>query len=153
MAQPCWAGTGLHTFVWTGPTWRISYSVPSSWKSFCRSMKLTLTVKKNSVPKYFRPRTVRFAIKGAIGKEIERLEATGVLEKVEFSQWATPIVPVPKKDGSFRLCSDYKVTINPELEVDQHLLIKEILLHWLGVSLSPSWTCHRPISSCCLMML
>ena len=77
-----------------------------------KSMKATLTL-KDSLPKFFQPRTVPFAIKDAIAKEIERLEAAGVLEKAEFSQWATHIVPVPKKDGSFRLCGDYKVTINP----------------------------------------
>ena len=27
---------------------------------------------------------------------------------MEWSEWATPIVPVPKKDGSVRLCGDYK---------------------------------------------
>ena len=39
---------------------------------------------------------VSFAIKEAIGREIDRLEDIGVLERVEFSHWATPIMPVPK---------------------------------------------------------
>ena len=29
---------------------------------------------------------------------------------------------VPKKDGPFGICRDYKVTINPLLEIDQHPL-------------------------------
>ena len=58
------------------------------------------------------------------GREIDRLEDIGVLEKVEFSRWATPIVPVPKADGTFRLCGDYKATLNAALEVDQHPLPK-----------------------------
>ena len=31
---------------------------------------------------------------------------------VPFSEWATPIVPVLKADGSVHICGDYKVTVN-----------------------------------------
>ena len=27
---------------------------------------------------------------------------------------------MPKRDGSFRICGDIKVTLNPALEIDQH---------------------------------
>ena len=83
-----------------------------------------LTVKDQSQPKLVHARPVPLAIKEAIGREIDRLEDIGVLEKVEFSQWATPIVPVPKADGTFRLCGDYKVTLNAAFEVDHHPLPK-----------------------------
>ena len=45
-----------------------------------------------------------------------------MLEKVEFLDWATPIVPVLKSDGSVRICGDYKVIINPVLDVPEHPL-------------------------------
>ena len=48
----------------------------------------------------------------------------GILEKVKHSAWGAPIVPVSKKDGRFQICGDYKVTINPMLEIDQHPLPK-----------------------------
>ena len=54
--------------------------------------------------------------------ELERLEKEGVIEKIMHSQWAAPIVPVPKGDGNLRISGDYKVTINPMLEVDQYPL-------------------------------
>ena len=72
-----------------------------------------LKLKENATPQFFKPRPVPFALKEKIAEELKRLERIGVLEKVEFSDWATPIVPVRKPDGTVRICSDYKVTANP----------------------------------------
>ena len=47
----------------------------------------------------------------------------GVIEKVRYSEWAAPIVPVIKSDNSIRICGDYEITVNSVLEVDhQHPL-------------------------------
>ncbi|GFT87225.1 uncharacterized protein K02A2.6 [Trichonephila clavipes] len=55
----------------------------------------------------FKVRTVPFALKGRVENEIDRLEKEGIIEKVDSSEWATPVVPVVKSDGSIRLCADY----------------------------------------------
>ena len=84
----------------------------------------TLHIKPDAHPRFFKPRSVPFAIKAAIDKELDELESSGIISKVTHSDWAAPIVPVPKKNGRFRICGDYKVTINQALEVDQYPLPK-----------------------------
>ena len=87
-----------------------------------QGVKAKLFVKPDSRPKFFKPRPVLHALKGAIEQELDRLETMGVIEKVRYSEWAAPIVPVVKPDNSIRVCGDYKVTVNSVLEVDQHPL-------------------------------
>ncbi|MDD9817031.1 MAG: reverse transcriptase domain-containing protein, partial [Gammaproteobacteria bacterium] len=89
-----------------------------------RPFKATLQLKSGAVPRFHRPRPVPFALKEAVGQELDRMEAAGVLESVSHSNWAAPIVPVPKKDGQIRICGDFKVTVNPVLQVDQYPLPK-----------------------------
>ncbi|XP_018407395.1 PREDICTED: uncharacterized protein K02A2.6-like [Cyphomyrmex costatus] len=58
----------------------------------------------------------------------------GILEKVEMSRWATPIVPVLKKDSGIRICGDFSVSVNPSLIVDKHPLptIEELFASMSG---------------------
>ena len=53
---------------------------------------------------------------------MDRLEQSGVIEKNTHSIWAAPIVTVSKIDGSVRICSNYKVTVNPVLKGHQYPL-------------------------------
>ena len=43
-----------------------------------------------------------------------------MIEPVQFSDWAAPVVPVVKGDGNVRLCGDYKVTVNKAAKVDHY---------------------------------
>ena len=88
------------------------------------TLPVHLSVKENCQPKFVLTRSVPFAIKDAIARDIERLQSLGIIEKVKFSRWAKPIVPVPKRDGTFCICGDFKVTLNPVLQVDQHPIPK-----------------------------
>ena len=85
-----------------------------------KSFEAKLSVQPGAVPKFFKSRSVPYSLKGAIEQDLERLENLGVIEKVQFSDWAAPVVPVQKSDGTVRLCGDYKVTINPVLNVDKY---------------------------------
>ncbi|XP_037974858.2 uncharacterized protein K02A2.6-like isoform X1 [Plutella xylostella] len=63
--------------------------------------------------------------------------ASGVIEPVESSDWATPLVIANKPDGSLRICADYKVTLNPYLAVDKYPVpkIEDLFTNLNGSSL------------------
>ena len=84
--------------------------------------KATLVVAPGATPKFRPPRPVPYALKPLVEQELDRLEKARVLERVTHSDWAAPIVTVPKRDGQVGICGDYKVTINPALDVDQYPL-------------------------------
>lgn len=81
---------------------------------------VSLKLKENTVPKFFKPRPLPFAIKEKVEKEILNLVELGVLEPIEYSEWGTPIVAVLKKNGQVRICGDYKITLNPFLRDDPY---------------------------------
>lgn len=87
-----------------------------------KDFKAKLTVKPGTKPQFRRPRQVPYALRDAVDKQLKRLEDAGVIESVPHSNWATPLVVVPKRDGGVRLCGDYKRTLNPFLETDQYPL-------------------------------
>ena len=64
-----------------------------------------LNLKQGAPPISRRAQTVSFAMKKKIGQELDRLEENGILRRVDYADWAAPIVPVVKSDGSLRICS------------------------------------------------
>ena len=81
-----------------------------------------LYLKENATPKFCKARPVPFAVQQQIEEELNRLQSQGIIEPVSHSEWATPVVPVPKKNGKLRLCGDFKVILNPVLDVDKYPL-------------------------------
>ena len=66
-----------------------------------KGFKARLTLKPDTKPQFCRPRQVPYALRDAI-------------ECIPYSEWATPLVAVPKSDGGVRLCGDYKKTLTEQ---------------------------------------
>ena len=73
-------------------------------------------------PKFFKARPVPYALRDKVDKELDHLVKEGVIQPVTHSDWAAPVVPVVKRDGSVRLCGDYKITVNKIAKFDSYPL-------------------------------
>ncbi len=82
-------------------------------------------VDKDVQPRFCKARSVPYAMRELVEKELDRLLTAGILEPVEFSEWAAPIVPVMKADkSSVRICGDYKLTVNQVSKLDKYPIPK-----------------------------
>ncbi|BHF57884.1 hypothetical protein SprV_0100083000 [Sparganum proliferum] len=71
-------------------------------------------------PRFFKARTVPYAVAPKVEEELDRLQKANSIEPVQYSEWAAPIVPVLKSDGSVRICGDYKLTINSATKLNPY---------------------------------
>ena len=80
------------------------------------------SIQVHAQPIFLKARPVPYALEEKVEQELQRLEAEGIIYKVSQSDWAAPVVLVPKKDCSLRVCGDYKMTVNKWADVDQYPL-------------------------------
>ncbi|RXN12978.1 putative protein K02A2.6-like protein [Labeo rohita] len=81
-------------------------------------------VNPEAQPRFCKPRRIPFAVKSLVEAELQRLVEEKIIEPVQFAEWAAPIVPVKKPDGSIRICGDYKLTVNRASSVEQYPIPK-----------------------------
>ena len=88
------------------------------------SSPATLYVDPFQTHRFFKARQVPYFLKNKVEFELNRLQKTGVISPVKFSEWAAPIVPVLKRDGNIRICGDYKLTVNAVSKTDPYPLLR-----------------------------
>ena len=106
-------------------------SVFSEGVGTLKGHKADLKVEEGCQPSFHKPRQVPYALRPKLEAELTRLEKDGILSKEEYSEWATPIV---KRNGSVRVCGDFKVSVNPVLFAEQYPLprIEDIFANLAG---------------------
>ena len=88
----------------------------------------------DSQTRFFKTRPVPLAIQEKVSNELDRLLKDKVIVPVTNSDWASPIVPIQKKDGSVRICGDYKLTNNKTARLEVYPLprIDELFASLVG---------------------
>ena len=74
-----------------------------------KDFKAILMLHTDVTPVLYKPHPVPYTLKKSLGSELDHLEKAGILERVTSSDWAAPVVPVPKQGRHIRVCGDYKV--------------------------------------------
>ena len=83
-----------------------------------------INVDPTATPIFYKARPVPYALREKIELDLERLERAGTIQPVQYSEWATSIVPVLKTDGTVRVCGDYKLTVNKVSKLDAYPIPK-----------------------------
>ena len=93
-----------------------------------------IKVREGSTPIFCKSYDVPFKLKDKVSEEIDRLVREGIIRQVKYSDWASPVVVVKKKDGSVRLCMDCKVSVNKVIETEHYPLpnINDLLANLPG---------------------
>ena len=84
-----------------------------------------IQIDPSTTPKFCKAKTVLYAYKALVNKELDRLLDKDILTSMQFADWVAPIVPVLKSDKqSIRICGDFKRTVNQASEVDKYPIPK-----------------------------
>lgn len=78
-----------------------------------KNVSVELNLKENAKPVFCKARVVPFALREKVDKELTDLQNKGVIYPVTESEWAAPIVVVPKPNNDVRICCDFKKSLNP----------------------------------------
>ncbi|XP_054713771.1 uncharacterized protein K02A2.6-like [Uloborus diversus] len=84
------------------------------------NFKVSLQLRDGVKPVFTRERDVPYALRERVNKELDSLEADGVISLVPASDWGSPLVVIPKPNGGVRLCVDYKCGVNERLIQSNH---------------------------------
>ncbi|XP_055836596.1 uncharacterized protein K02A2.6-like [Episyrphus balteatus] len=76
----------------------------------------SVVLKENSSPIFHAAYNVPYKLREKVEAELIKMCNDKVIEPIEYSRWASPVVVVPKTIGDIRLCVDFKVTINKFIE-------------------------------------
>ena len=103
-----------------------------------KDFELKVKFKSEAHPIFCRPRVVPFAIQDDLCRAYDAGIAGGVWQPTQFSAYGTPVVSIRKaafagKPAKLRVCGDYSITVNHQLESHRHPMpLPENLMRKLG---------------------
>eukprot|EP00731_Ephydatia_muelleri_P030921 Em0022g435a len=103
-----------------------------------KDFQLEVKFKPDAKPIFCKPRVVPFAIQEDLCQAYDAGIARGVWLPTQFNDYGTPVVPIrkaslPGQPAKLRVCGDYSVSVNQQLEPHRHPMpLPEDLMRKLG---------------------
>jgi len=88
----------------------------------CRDFKAKFDLASNARPVQTQCRQIPFAMESPLEEELLRLESNNIIERVQTSNWTSPIVIAKKQNGKLRLCVDFSTGVNNAIMNNKHPL-------------------------------
>ncbi|XP_061187189.1 uncharacterized protein LOC133195362 [Saccostrea echinata] len=88
-------------------------------------IKANLIMKEGAQPVFVKARSLAYALKPKVEKELERLESENNITKVPKSKWATPIVPIRLEEYNLRANKSKCQFFQDQIEYCGHLIDKQ----------------------------
>eukprot|EP00731_Ephydatia_muelleri_P013136 Em0007g446a len=66
-----------------------------------KGVTVKIQVDSSKPPRFFKPRPVPYALRGRVEQELERLQRDRIIEPVQFSEWAAPVILVSDNGAAF----------------------------------------------------
>lgn len=91
-----------------------------------KNFELDIKFKPDAKPVFSKPRPVPFALQEDLEEAYEAGIKRGIWEPTQFNAYGTPVVPIRKPPlpgqtkGKLRVCGDYSVAVNAQLETHRH---------------------------------
>ena len=103
----------------------VLHKYQSIFQGNMKGFEATLEVDPEAIPRFCKARTVPYSMRVKVEDELNRLVKEGILEPVDYSDWAAPIVAVLKSyKKSVRICGDFRMTVNPISKLNRYPLPK-----------------------------
>jgi hypothetical protein len=81
----------------------------------------SISLKDSAKPlKFCKARVVPIHLKDTLDKELQLLEDQGIITPIQCAMQASPVVWVKKPNGRYRMCVDFKSTLNSNIQADSY---------------------------------
>lgn len=90
--------------------------------SAIKDIEVSLRLKEGAKPVFRKAYSMPYALKPKVEAKLATMVKEGILKPVSHSEWASPLVIIPKKDGDVRICVDFRATVNQAIVTDQYPL-------------------------------